>query len=192
MTVISQKNRFWGHPQKRLCIVRKFCVRFSSIFALILRIAFIFVRKRQGPPLPHGKRPPKKKKPTPFVWRGHCFSWFKTYRSLRVQVSSGKIISSTSPLLRAKCCIIPHASFPMICWQYSTFLPPSQGDAGKFHKQFTYFCEACVTHKYSLLMKFSTSYCGNWRNHGESIGFPSLFPCSLYIFSLAFGMLPML
>ena len=112
MTAISQKSRFWGHPQKRLCIARKFCVRFSSLFALILRIAPIFSRNRQGLFLPHGKSASKKEKPTPFIWRGWLLVLFGSYRSLRVQVPSGKIMSSKSSLLAAKYCIISHSSFP--------------------------------------------------------------------------------
>ena len=192
MTAISQKSRFWGHPQKRLCIARKFCVRFSSLFALILRIAFLFVRKRQVCRFSTGKNRQKRKTHAFYLaWLAAC-----PVRILPLTPGPGAVRENhVIQIVASGGKILHHFTFLLsqwFCLQYSTFRLVPQEAASKFHKQFTYFCAACEARSFLMLAQFSTSPCGNWRNHGESMGFPSLFPCSLYIFSLAFGMLPML
>ena len=136
----------------------------------------------------------KKKKPTPAsrrgfpLWRAVLF-----YRLLRLQTSSVKIRSSTSPFLAA-------ASFRISASLLSVFPVCSIALFPWFRKK----CPTNFTNNSHILVhpvksrfvrstaEFSTSRCGNWRNHGETMGFHSLFPASLYIFSLAFGILLML
>lgn len=156
-------------------------------------MAPIFSRNRQGLFLPHGKSASNKEKPTPFVWRGSLLVLFGSYRSLRVQVSSGKIMSSKSSPLAAKYCIIPHSSSlnDFIC-SIALFARSRKELPANFTNSLHIFVQPVKPSVFPILAQFSTSDCGNCRNHGESMGFPSLFPCSLYIFSLAFGMLPML